>query len=188
MPTRPTRLSWGLAARIRTSRSATSPPPAGCGCSRTPSPAGPNAPPATRCRPSTSSASTRCSSTRTTTTAAWSPTSCGRSSTWACSPSRCPPPPEELPRLVNQEDETQPLDRRARSYLHSNCAHCHMKWGGGNAEFQLLATLPLNELGIVGTPAAHGAFELTDARVLSPGHPERSLIPYRMNKLGLGRM
>ena len=41
---------------------------------------------------------------------------------------------------------------------------------------------------LVGTPAAHGAFEMTDARVLSPGHPERSLIPYRMNKLGLGRM
>ncbi|MBI1914455.1 MAG: PQQ-dependent sugar dehydrogenase [Planctomycetes bacterium] len=99
-----------------------------------------------------------------------------------------PKPPEKLPRLYDPDDERVDLDKRARSYLHANCAHCHMKWGGGNAEFQLLATMPLNELGIVGTRAAHGAFEITDARVLSPGHPERSLIAYRMNKLGLGRM
>src|SRR5262249_4708456 len=99
-----------------------------------------------------------------------------------------PKPPEKLPRLYNPDEESIDLDKRARSYLHANCAHCHMKWGGGNAEFQLLATMPLNELGIVGTRPGHGAFEISDARVLSPGHPERSLIPYRMNKRGRGRM
>ena len=91
-------------------------------------------------------------------------------------------------KLAEPADVSQPLEARVRAYLHANCAHCHMKWGGGNAEFQLLATMPLNELGIVGTRPAHGAFEIADARVLSPGHPERSLIAYRMNKLGLGRM
>jgi uncharacterized repeat protein (TIGR03806 family) len=96
--------------------------------------------------------------------------------------------PEALPHLVNYRDESLPLDQRARSYLHSNCAHCHMKWGGGNAEFQLLATLPLAELGIVNTRPGQGSFELNDPKVLVPGSAERSMILYRMTKLGLGRM
>lgn len=99
-----------------------------------------------------------------------------------------PKPPDELPKLVDYRDESQPLDERARSYLHSNCAHCHMKWGGGNAEFQLLVTLPLSDLGIVGTRPGQGSFDLKDPKVLVPGSPERSMIYHRMTKLGLGRM
>ena len=77
---------------------------------------------------------------------------------------------------------------RARSYLHSNCAHCHIKWGGGNAEFKLLATLPLAELGIVNVAPAHGNFGIKDAKILVPGHPEKSILLHRMNMTGLGRM
>ena len=99
-----------------------------------------------------------------------------------------PKPPEELPRLVDYRDESQSLEKRARSYLHSNCAHCHMKWGGGNAEFQLLATLPLADLGIVNTRPGHGLFNLTDPKDLVPGNPDRSMILHRMTKIGLGRM
>lgn len=101
-----------------------------------------------------------------------------------------PPPkaPDELPHLVNYRDESLPLEARARSYLQSNCAHCHMKWGGGNAEFQLLATLPLDELGIVNTRPGQGLFNLDDPKVLVPGSPERSMIYHRITKLGLGRM
>src|SRR5262249_21475818 len=99
-----------------------------------------------------------------------------------------PKPPGELPHLVDYRDESQPLDVRARSYFQSNCAHCHMTWGGGNAEFQLLATLPLDELGIVGTRPGQGQFNLNDPKILVPGDPERSMIYHRMTKLGLGRM
>lgn len=96
--------------------------------------------------------------------------------------------PEDLPRLVDYTDTSQPLDARARSYLHANCSHCHMKWGGGNAEFQLLATLPLEETGTLNTPVGHGTFGVSDGRVLVPGEPERSLVWLRMQRLGLGRM
>ncbi len=99
-----------------------------------------------------------------------------------------PRPPEELPRLVDYEDASQDLDRRARSYLHANCSHCHMKWGGGNAEFLLLATLPLQDTRTLNTRPGQGTFDLPDPRILVPGEPERSLILYRMRKLGLGRM
>src|SRR5207244_8672367 len=67
-----------------------------------------------------------------------------------------PAPPEKLPRLPGYEDESVPVDARARSYLHANCAHCHMKWGGGNAEFQLLATLPLKDTAALNTRPGQG--------------------------------
>lgn len=99
-----------------------------------------------------------------------------------------PKPPDELPKLSNPHDTTADLDKRARSYLHSNCAHCHMKWGGGNAEFQLLATMPLAELGVVGVRPGQGDFGLKDPKVLVPSDPDRSMVYHRMTKLGLGRM
>jgi uncharacterized repeat protein (TIGR03806 family) len=99
-----------------------------------------------------------------------------------------PEKPEKLSRLADYHDTTQSVDRRARAYLHANCSHCHRKWGGGISDFQLLATLPLKETGTINTRPGQGTFDLKDPRILVPGHPERSLIPYRMRKLGLGRM
>jgi uncharacterized repeat protein (TIGR03806 family) len=101
---------------------------------------------------------------------------------------KLPKPPVELPKLVDYRDASHSLDDRARSYLHSNCAHCHRKWGGGNAEFQLLATLPLAELGIVDSKPGQGTLGLEDPRILIPGDPTRSLIAHRMKLLGPGRM
>lgn len=99
-----------------------------------------------------------------------------------------PKPPHEMVKLVECSDGSQDLDQRARSYLHANCSHCHRKWGGGNTEFQLLASLDLPETGIVGTKPAHGGFFLTDAQVLAPHDPLRSVLYYRAAKLGPGRM
>jgi uncharacterized repeat protein (TIGR03806 family) len=99
-----------------------------------------------------------------------------------------PKRPEELPRLADYRDRSADLDRRARAYLHANCAHCHRQWGGGNADFHLLATLALKDTGTLNTKPGQGTFELRDPRVLVPGEPERSLIYHRMRTLGLGRM
>jgi hypothetical protein len=63
-----------------------------------------------------------------------------------------------------------------------------MKWGGGNAEFKLLSTIPLKEMGIVNVSPAHGSFGLKEARLVVPGAPERSVIFHRMAMTGLGRM
>ena len=64
--------------------------------------------------------------------------------------------PEKLPQLADYHDKTPALEARARAYLHANCSHCHRKWGGGNAEFQLLATLPLKETGTLDTRPGQG--------------------------------
>jgi hypothetical protein len=93
-----------------------------------------------------------------------------------------------LEKLADYHDANASLDARARSYLHANCSHCHRKWGGGNAEFQLLSTLPLKELGILDTKPGQGTFDLKDPRILVPGEPERSMLYHRMARTGLGRM
>ena len=99
-----------------------------------------------------------------------------------------PKPAEELPKLADYDDASLDPDTRARAYLHSNCAHCHIKWGGGNAEFKLVSTLPLAELGIVNVAPGHGRFNLDDPKLLVPGQPDRSIILHRMQLTTLGRM
>ena len=94
----------------------------------------------------------------------------------------------ELPAVADYRDSGPTLNDRARGYLHANCSHCHRKWGGGNTEFQLLDSLPLDETGIVNTRPAHGGFFLPQAAVLAPGDPLRSVMFFRIAKLGSGRM
>jgi hypothetical protein len=101
---------------------------------------------------------------------------------------KLPEPPERLPRLVDYQDAREDLNLRSRAYLHANCAHCHRKWGGGNADFDLQASIPLAATKAVNTPPGQGTFGLADARILVPGDPERSLVYQRMKMEGLGRM
>ena len=99
-----------------------------------------------------------------------------------------PAPSSKMSRLADYSDNSLPIDIRARAYLHSNCSHCHRKWGGGNADFQLLVTIPLEKTEVLEELPTHGNFDILGAKLLSPGEPDRSLILYRMMKLGLGRM
>lgn len=99
-----------------------------------------------------------------------------------------PNSPARLPRLANDRDDRDDLNQRARAYLHANCSHCHRQWGGGNAEFQLLASLPLSETRTLDVRPGQGSFDLPDPRLLVSGDPHRSLILFRMQRLGLGRM
>lgn len=99
-----------------------------------------------------------------------------------------PDPPAELPKLVDYADSSNDLNQRARSYLHANCSHCHRKWGGGNGEFRLLASVDLEEMGISRVKPGHGGFFMPAANILKPGDPYRSVLFYRAAKLGPGRM
>jgi mono/diheme cytochrome c family protein len=101
---------------------------------------------------------------------------------------KLPAPPEKLAKIVDYRDTKADLNDRARAYLHANCSHCHRKWGGGNAEFQLLANLPIKETGTIDVKPGQGTFELKDPRILVPGDPDRSMLLYRMTRRGLGQM
>ena len=99
-----------------------------------------------------------------------------------------PKRPEQLPRFIDPADDTAPLDGRARSYLHANCAHCHRNKGGGNSDFSLLFRLPLAETNTVNVNPLHGTMKIAEARLIAPADPKRSLIYRRMAKPGSGRM
>jgi uncharacterized repeat protein (TIGR03806 family) len=93
-----------------------------------------------------------------------------------------------LPRLVDPYDESADLDRRARSYLQTNCAHCHQFNAGGTANIALGFEIPLPATQTVGIRPIQGTFGIAAAKVIAPGDPGRSILYYRMSKLGGGRM
>ncbi|MEZ4427221.1 MAG: PQQ-dependent sugar dehydrogenase [Nannocystaceae bacterium] len=92
---------------------------------------------------------------------------------------------EALPEL----DGGAALEERARAYLHANCSQCHRPDGpDGRANFDARYTTPLAETGMCDQPPRAGALEITDARVIAPGDPARSVLLARMRSLGPTRM
>lgn len=96
--------------------------------------------------------------------------------------------PEQMPRLVNPYDKSADLTKRARSYLHSNCANCHTEAGGGNAQIQLEFLTPLEKAKLIDEVPLHHKFDMTDARIVAPGAPERSVLLKRISLRGSGQM
>lgn len=96
--------------------------------------------------------------------------------------------PSPPPRLVDPYDSTAALNARARSYLQVNCAHCHQFGGGGSAEIDLRFEVPIQQTKSLGVRPTQGTFGIHDAHVLAPGDPYRSVLFYRISKLGSGRM
>jgi uncharacterized repeat protein (TIGR03806 family) len=96
--------------------------------------------------------------------------------------------PEKFPRAPNPYETQAPINERARSYLHVNCAHCHRKFGvGGRAAFQLMSSLPLEQTGLVnGQPLV--ALLGPDAKIVAPRNPEKSELFHRMRLKDGGRM
>src|SRR5205807_1969937 len=90
-------------------------------------------------------------------------------------------------RLVHPQEAQQSLDERARSYLHVNCAMCHHPGGNAIISFFLRRDLPFDKLNI-NKGTGIGTFGIRDARIIAPGDPHRSLLLYRMSKLGYARM
>jgi putative heme-binding domain-containing protein len=90
-------------------------------------------------------------------------------------------------RLVDPHDRAQPLEDRARSYLHVNCSMCHQPGGSAIASFYLRRDLPFDQLN-TNKGTGIGAFGLPDARIIVPGDPYRSILMYRISKLGYARM
>jgi uncharacterized repeat protein (TIGR03806 family) len=92
------------------------------------------------------------------------------------------------PRLVNLEDPGATLEARIKSYLHVNCSTCHVKEGGGNARMELGLTTPLRRMQLIDEVPLHDRFGISDARLVAPGAPERSILYQRISHRGTGQM
>ncbi len=89
--------------------------------------------------------------------------------------------------LVDPHDEDKDLNDRARSYLHANCGICHHKAGNAIVSFYLNRELPFEGLN-TNKGTGIGTFGMQNAKIITPGDPYRSVLMYRMSKLGYSRM
>jgi len=129
-------------------------------------------------------------------TSAWNPDLASRVDAFLLPRSKDVPEPP----LVNPAEEVSatgqvvPLEWRARSYLHANCAHCHVEAGGGNAKIDLSAFVDRGAMRLVdqvplhGSPEITGSLTLSEPRLVVPGNPERSVLWLRVTHRGSGQM
>lgn len=96
-----------------------------------------------------------------------------------------------IPRNVDFADASQSLDARARSYLDSNCGHCH----NPNAEAGINSKLILSNtptdalsLGVCKTPGSAGKGGGGLKFDIVPKKPEESILLYRMQTTETGAM
>ena len=97
-------------------------------------------------------------------------------------------PVADQPQLVDPYDSSNSLEPRARAYLQVNCAHCHRMHAGGAVLSHMHYDLALDKTNMIGVRPTQGTFGIHAAQVIAPGNPYRSVLYYRMSKLGGGRM
>ncbi|MDA1018468.1 MAG: PQQ-dependent sugar dehydrogenase, partial [Planctomycetota bacterium] len=90
-------------------------------------------------------------------------------------------------RLVDPFETSNDLNDRARSYLHANCSMCHHPGGNAIVSFYLRRDLPFDQLR-TNKGTGIGTFGQRNAKLVVPGDPYRSVLMYRMSKLGYSRM
>jgi len=97
-----------------------------------------------------------------------------------------PADPNDAPRAAVFDDpSTGDIEARARTYLDINCAHCHNESGAARTTgfwVNIQETDP-GHLGICKSPTAAGPGTGGFGRVIDPGHPETSIVPFRMNSI-----
>ena len=86
------------------------------------------------------------------------------------------------------DDEEAPVDQRARAFLHVNCGYCHRPGGRAQGDLDLEYSVPIAETGICDTKPDLGDLTGEGARIISPGHPEDSVLLYRVSIDGEGAM
>ena len=91
-------------------------------------------------------------------------------------------------RQADPLDEDASLDARARSYLQANCANCHVGAGGGNAMINLSHDVEPDKRELFDLKPKHLDFGIRDARLVSRGKPDRSVLLHRMTLVGPGQM
>ncbi len=96
--------------------------------------------------------------------------------------------PETFAKLSDPYDPAANLEKRARAFLHSNCAYCHVEAGGGNAKIDLSIYVDANQMKIIDVAPTHHTFDKTNAKLVASGDPDRSVLLHRVALRGPGQM
>ena len=90
--------------------------------------------------------------------------------------------PADAPRLARWDDPAAPLAARATAYLETNCAHCHNARGAASNSglFFDWHQPDATARGIGKHPVAAGRGSGGRLVDIDPGHPDRSILLYRM--------
>jgi uncharacterized repeat protein (TIGR03806 family) len=96
--------------------------------------------------------------------------------------------PATLPRLPAYDDAQASVASRSRAYLHSNCSGCHRPGGPAQGSMDLRFTTPIENAGLCNQAPQVGDLGVPDARLISPGRAEASILWLRMQALDSSRM
>lgn len=91
---------------------------------------------------------------------------------------------------VKWDDRAAPVTARAQAYLDINCSHCHNATGAARTSGLWLdaGTSDLRARGLCKPPVAAGRGTGNRGFGMVPGHPEQSIIDYRINSTDPGEM
>jgi uncharacterized repeat protein (TIGR03806 family) len=95
---------------------------------------------------------------------------------------------QDLPALADPAEPALSLSRRAKSYLHANCAGCHRPGGAAQATIDLLYGAPVDSMNVCNVDPTQGDGGFPGAKILTPGDPSLSLLSIRMKSLNSLRM
>ena len=95
-------------------------------------------------------------------------------------------PPEAAPRLAEPAGQ-EPVETRARSYLHANCSHCHRPMGGGQGTMDLRFAQALADTKTCDATNTQGPV-MGATKLVMPGSPDASILSLRLHASDNKRM
>lgn len=83
-------------------------------------------------------------------------------------------------KILPMTESSESVAERARSYLHSNCSHCHRPDGPTSSKMDLRYTTQLSNTDACNAQPNAGDLGIDNARLIAPGEPDRSVLLARM--------
>ncbi|MGI8907878.1 MAG: hypothetical protein ACR2IE_15460 [Candidatus Sumerlaeaceae bacterium] len=99
--------------------------------------------------------------------------------------SALPSPPASLPRMPDPYDTSATTESRARAYLAANCSMCHQPGGGAPSTMDFRWQTATENTNTVGALPVRGDLGITNARIIAPREPDRSVLVKRMSERGV---
>jgi len=87
-----------------------------------------------------------------------------------------PGSPSTLPALVAPMGTGGTLSQRARSYLHSNCSHCHRPGGGTSVNLDLRYDTPLSQTNTCNVVPSIDTLGINNERIIATGASSQSVL------------